>query len=128
VHPIRAELVEIDGTISGQIIATRKVVIHTSGRLTGAVSALGFSVDKGGYFLGELSIGKMEMTPGGKVDWCFSVIVLVLVLELVLDVFYAAGAQPVDFYQLGFSRSQSADRWMRLSKIEDEDEFEDEDD
>ena len=68
VHPIRAELVEIDGTISGQIIATRKVVIHKAGRLTGTVSALGFSVDKGGYFFGELSIGKMEMTPGGKVE------------------------------------------------------------
>jgi cytoskeletal protein CcmA (bactofilin family) len=64
VHPIRAELVEIDGIISGQI-ASRKVIIHPTGRLTGTVSALGFSVDQGGYFSGELSIGKMEMAPGG---------------------------------------------------------------
>ena len=60
VHPIRAELVEIEGAISGQIIATRKVVIHKTGRLTGTVSALGFSVEKGGCFFGELSIGNMD--------------------------------------------------------------------
>ena len=60
VHPIRAELVEIEGAISGQIIATRKVVIYKTGRLTGTVSALGFSVEKGGCFFGELSIGNME--------------------------------------------------------------------
>jgi cytoskeletal protein CcmA (bactofilin family)/ribosomal protein S27E len=60
VHPIRAEQVEIDGTISGEIIATRTVIIHKTGRLTGTVSALGFSVDRGGRFLGDLSIGKIE--------------------------------------------------------------------
>ena len=63
VHPIRAERVEIAGTLSGEIIATRTVVIHKSGRLTGAVTALGFSVEKGGRYFGDLSIGKMEMTP-----------------------------------------------------------------
>ncbi|MBV9642010.1 MAG: polymer-forming cytoskeletal protein [Verrucomicrobia bacterium] len=68
VHPIRAEQVEIDGTISGQIIATRTVVIHKTGRLTGRVSALGFSVDKGGRFLGDLSIGKMEMSKSEKLE------------------------------------------------------------
>ena len=68
VHPIRAELVQIDGTISGRIIATRKVVVHKTGRLTGSVSALGFTVEKGGYFIGELSIGKTEMTQSGKLD------------------------------------------------------------
>jgi cytoskeletal protein CcmA (bactofilin family) len=60
--------VEIEGAISGQIIATRKVVIYKTGRLTGTVSALGFSVEKGGYFSGELSIGNMEVTQGGKPD------------------------------------------------------------
>jgi cytoskeletal protein CcmA (bactofilin family)/predicted RNA-binding Zn-ribbon protein involved in translation (DUF1610 family) len=64
VPPIRAEFVEIEGTISGQIIATRKVVIHKAGRLTGSVSALGFSVEDGGYFFGELSIGKIEAPLG----------------------------------------------------------------
>ena len=67
-HPIRAEQVEIEGTISGQIIATRKVIIHKTGRLTGTVSALGFSVEKGGCFFGELSIGKTEMIQGEKAD------------------------------------------------------------
>src|SRR5271166_5119213 len=67
VHPIRAESVEIEGAISGQIIATRKVVIHQTGRLTGTVSALGFTVEKGGCFLGELSIGNVMLTEGGKV-------------------------------------------------------------
>ena len=67
VHPIRAESVEIEGAISGRIIATRKVVIHQTGRLTGTVSALGFTVEKGGCFLGELSIGNVTLTEGGKV-------------------------------------------------------------
>jgi cytoskeletal protein CcmA (bactofilin family)/predicted RNA-binding Zn-ribbon protein involved in translation (DUF1610 family) len=66
-HPIRAESVEIEGAISGQIIATRKVVVHQTGRLTGTVSALGFTVEKGGCFLGELSIGNVMLTEGGKV-------------------------------------------------------------
>ena len=68
VHPIRAEQVEIEGTVSGQIIAARKVIIHKSGRLTGKVSALGFFVEKGGHYSGDLSIGKAEITPGEKVD------------------------------------------------------------
>ena len=57
-HPIFAELVEIDGRISGQIISTRSVVIRKTGRLTGSVSARGFTVDKGGCFLGDVSIGE----------------------------------------------------------------------
>ena len=65
-YPILAEFVEIDGTISGRIKATRKVVINKTGRLTGSVSARGFIVEKGGYFVGELSIGKMEITPSEK--------------------------------------------------------------
>jgi len=66
VYPIHAEFVEIDGTVSGRIKATRKVVINKTGRLTGSVSARGFIVEKGGYFVGELSIGKMETTSGKK--------------------------------------------------------------
>jgi cytoskeletal protein CcmA (bactofilin family)/Zn finger protein HypA/HybF involved in hydrogenase expression len=60
VHPIRAEFVEIHGTLSGQIIAAHKVTIYKSGRLTGPVSALGFSVEKGGRFFGDLTIGSIE--------------------------------------------------------------------
>ena len=60
VYPILAEFVEIDGTISGRIKANRKVVISKTGRLTGSVSARGFIVDKGGYFVGDLSITPRE--------------------------------------------------------------------
>jgi cytoskeletal protein CcmA (bactofilin family)/predicted RNA-binding Zn-ribbon protein involved in translation (DUF1610 family) len=60
VYPILAEFVEIDGTISGRIKANRKVVISKTGRLTGSVSARGFIVDKGGYFVGDLSITPSE--------------------------------------------------------------------
>jgi cytoskeletal protein CcmA (bactofilin family) len=42
------------------------VVINKTGRLTGSVSARGFIVEKGGYFDGELSIGKTEITPKEK--------------------------------------------------------------
>jgi cytoskeletal protein CcmA (bactofilin family)/predicted RNA-binding Zn-ribbon protein involved in translation (DUF1610 family) len=64
VRPIRAELVNIEGIISARIISTGKVVIQKTGRLTGAVFGRGFSVEKGGEFFGELSIGNVEMTQG----------------------------------------------------------------
>ena len=57
-HPVFAELVEIAGTISAQIVSTRTVAIRKTGRLIGSVSARGFTVDKGGYFLGDVSIGE----------------------------------------------------------------------
>lgn len=68
VRPVRAELVEIDGSISARIISTGKVVIRKTGRLTGAVFARAFMVEKGGEFFGELSIGKVEMTQGELLD------------------------------------------------------------
>jgi cytoskeletal protein CcmA (bactofilin family) len=68
VRPIRAELVDIEGIISARIISTGKVVIQKTGRLTGAVFGRGFSVEKGGEFFGELSIGKVEMTQGELLD------------------------------------------------------------
>ncbi|MBV9130623.1 MAG: hypothetical protein JO298_09600, partial [Verrucomicrobia bacterium] len=45
-----------------------KVLIQKTGRLTGAVFGRGFSVEKGGEFFGELSIGKVEMTQGELLD------------------------------------------------------------
>jgi cytoskeletal protein CcmA (bactofilin family) len=68
VRPIRAELVDIEGIISARIISTGKVVIQKTGRLTGAVFGRGFTVEKGGEFFGELSIGKVEMTQGELLD------------------------------------------------------------
>jgi cytoskeletal protein CcmA (bactofilin family) len=68
VRPLRAELVEIEGIMSGRIISTGKVVIQKTGRLTGVVFGRGFSVEKGGEFFGELSIGKIEMKQGELLD------------------------------------------------------------
>jgi cytoskeletal protein CcmA (bactofilin family)/ribosomal protein L40E len=58
--PIRADVVEIDGAITVPKVSARKVVINKTGRLTGAVSANGFVVEKGGYFAGDLAIGEYD--------------------------------------------------------------------
>jgi cytoskeletal protein CcmA (bactofilin family) len=58
--PMRADLIEIDGAIAVPSISARKVVIGKTGWLTSSVSAQGFVVEKGGYFVGDLSIGGVE--------------------------------------------------------------------
>jgi cytoskeletal protein CcmA (bactofilin family) len=64
VRPIRAERVEIEGTISARIISTGTVIIQKTGRFTGALFGRGFMVEKGGEFFGELSIGNVEFKQG----------------------------------------------------------------
>jgi cytoskeletal protein CcmA (bactofilin family)/Zn finger protein HypA/HybF involved in hydrogenase expression len=64
VRPIRAEKVEIEGVISARIISTGTVIIQKTGRFTGALFGRGFTVEKGGEFFGELSIGNVELTQG----------------------------------------------------------------
>jgi cytoskeletal protein CcmA (bactofilin family) len=64
VRPIRAEKVEIEGVISARIISTGTVIIHKTGRFIGALFGRGFTVEKGGEFFGELSIGNVELTQG----------------------------------------------------------------
>jgi cytoskeletal protein CcmA (bactofilin family) len=64
VRPIRADLVSVEGVASARIISNGKVIVQKGGRLTGAVFAKGFAVEKGGEFFGELSIGKVELTQG----------------------------------------------------------------
>jgi cytoskeletal protein CcmA (bactofilin family)/predicted RNA-binding Zn-ribbon protein involved in translation (DUF1610 family) len=64
VRPIRAERVEIEGTISARIISTGTVIIQKTGRFTGALFGRGFTVEKGGEFFGELSIGNVELKQG----------------------------------------------------------------
>jgi len=64
VRPIRAEKVEIEGTISARIISTGTVIIQKTGRFTGALFGRGFTVEKGGEFFGELSIGNVELKQG----------------------------------------------------------------
>jgi len=62
-HPVRAEVVEINGAITVPSLTARRVVINKTGRLTGAVSARGFVVEKGGYFAGDLTIGGESPAP-----------------------------------------------------------------
>ena len=59
-HPMRADVVEIDGIIRVPSVSARRVVINRTGRLIGAVSAQGFVVEKGGYFAGDLTIGEAD--------------------------------------------------------------------
>jgi cytoskeletal protein CcmA (bactofilin family) len=61
-HPIRAEVVEIDGIAIVPSVLARRVVVNKTGRLKGAVSAQGFVVEKGGYFAGDLKIGKPALS------------------------------------------------------------------
>jgi cytoskeletal protein CcmA (bactofilin family)/ribosomal protein L37AE/L43A len=56
-HPIRADLIEIDGAITVPSISARRMVINKTGRLIGSVAAQGFVVERGGYFIGDVSIG-----------------------------------------------------------------------
>ena len=63
VRPIRAQLVDVEGVANARIISEGKVVVHKGARLTGAIFARGFDVDKGGEFFGEMSIGQTEVTP-----------------------------------------------------------------
>jgi cytoskeletal protein CcmA (bactofilin family)/Zn finger protein HypA/HybF involved in hydrogenase expression len=64
VRPIRAERVEVEGTISARIFSTGTVIIQQTGRFTGALFGRGFTVEKGGEFFGELSIGNVELKQG----------------------------------------------------------------
>ena len=64
VRPIRAERVEIEGSISARIVSTGTVIIQKTGRFTGALFGRGFTVEKGGEFFGELSIGNVELKQG----------------------------------------------------------------
>ncbi len=68
IRPIRADRVEIEGIISARIISNGKVVILKTGRLNGAVFARAFTVDQGGEFFGEISIGKVELTQGDLLE------------------------------------------------------------
>lgn len=62
-HPIRADVIEIDGVITVPSVSARRMVINKTGRLIGSVSAQGFVVEKGGYFVGNISIGKVPHSP-----------------------------------------------------------------
>ena len=59
-RPIQVTTAEIHGRMSGLIMANGHVTIYKSGLLDGAVSATGFSVEKGGCFQGELTISPRQ--------------------------------------------------------------------
>jgi cytoskeletal protein CcmA (bactofilin family)/predicted RNA-binding Zn-ribbon protein involved in translation (DUF1610 family) len=68
VRPIRADLIEVFGTASARIIGTRLVQVRKNGFLRGLVHARSFDVEKGGRFLGDLTIGNPELKQGELID------------------------------------------------------------
>jgi len=54
---VRVKTIEIRGTMTGEIIAEGAVVIHRNAVLDGNVTAKSISVEKGGIFMGQLTIG-----------------------------------------------------------------------
>ncbi len=50
---IRARVVVIRGALVGNVVATRELLLHANGRLTGDVEALTFTIEKGALFNGR---------------------------------------------------------------------------
>lgn len=55
-RPIKAAVAEIHGHMSGQIVCDSHVTVYKTGLLDGNVEAVGFNVERGGCFQGELTI------------------------------------------------------------------------
>ena len=64
VRPLRGELIEVEGTMSGRILSSGKVIVKKGGVLRGTVNARSFLFDRGGEFSGELTIGQATMVQG----------------------------------------------------------------
>jgi cytoskeletal protein CcmA (bactofilin family) len=62
VRPVKAHSVEILGKVSARLHVEGAVLISKRGWLEGTVYARSITVEKGGVFLGELIIGKQELT------------------------------------------------------------------
>lgn len=58
--PIRARTVEIHGAVVGDVVASREVVIHATGRLHGDVEAPSFVVTRGAFFNGRTRMYRPE--------------------------------------------------------------------
>lgn len=58
--PIRARTVEIRGAVVGDVVATREVVIHATGRLTGNVETPSLVVARGASFNGASRMYRPE--------------------------------------------------------------------
>lgn len=50
---IRARMVVIRGAVVGNVVATRELLLHSTGRLTGDVEAVSFTLEKGALFNGR---------------------------------------------------------------------------
>lgn len=50
---IRARVIVIRGALVGNVVATRELLLHSTGRLTGDVDALAFTIEKGALFNGR---------------------------------------------------------------------------
>ena len=61
VRPMKAQIIEIMGKVSGRIVCDGSVSIRKSGALDGTIYAKSVNVEKGGIFSGQLFIGKYEM-------------------------------------------------------------------
>jgi len=58
--PIRARTVEIYGAVVGNVVASREVLIHASGRLHGDVEAPSLVVSRGAFFNGRTRMYRPE--------------------------------------------------------------------
>ena len=58
--PIRARAVEIRGAVVGDIVATREIVLHATGRLHGDVETPSFVIARGATFNGRTKMYRPE--------------------------------------------------------------------
>jgi len=61
---VRVKSIEIRGRMTGEVIAEGTVIIHRNAVLDGNVTAKSISVEKGGMFYGQLTIGSEGLTQG----------------------------------------------------------------
>lgn len=59
---VRVKSIEIRGRMTGEIVAEGAVIIHRNAVLDGNVTAKSISVEKGGIFCGQLTIGSEGLT------------------------------------------------------------------
>src|SRR5262245_14432069 len=60
--PIKARAVEIHGAVVGNVVASREVVIHATGRLHGDVETPCLVIARGAYFNGRTRMYRPERT------------------------------------------------------------------
>ena len=62
IRPVKAQAVEVSGKVSAHLHVDGTVTITKRGWLEGTIYAKGINVEKGGVFMGELVIGRTEMS------------------------------------------------------------------